>query len=90
MRFKPRVLLATAHHVLTWRGTTLFPGMFDGEHTFIIESLNDGSSRLLQREKFTGVLTYLMKRRFWQQVETAFNNMNDALASEADKRYPSS
>lgn len=39
MTFQPRVLKAEPGREMRWRGHLLIPGLFDGEHIFIIEPL---------------------------------------------------
>ena len=40
MRFKPRVLKAEPNRELRWLGHLGIPGLFDGEHIFTIEPLD--------------------------------------------------
>ena len=56
MTFQPRVLTAEPGRELRWRGHLLIPGLFDGEHIFIIEPLVAGDVRFIQREIVTGLL----------------------------------
>ena len=42
MTFKPTVLKADPGGELRWIGHLLFPGLFDGEHHFIIEHTEGG------------------------------------------------
>lgn len=49
MTFQPRVLKAEPGRELRWRGHLLIPGLFDGEHIFIIEPLVAGGVRFIQR-----------------------------------------
>lgn len=37
MNFQPQVLEASPHRELRWLGSLLMPGIFDGEHRFVIE-----------------------------------------------------
>jgi hypothetical protein len=55
MEFSP-VVLAANHHNLSWRGRFLMPGVFTGEHEFIIEKLDSNKTLFYQREKFSGIL----------------------------------
>src|ERR1051325_3394034 len=55
MTFKPTVLVAEPGRELRWLGRVLMPGIFDGEHAFIIEPQAKGC-RLRHEETFTGLL----------------------------------
>ena len=88
LRFKPKIITVIENKELSWLGNTIIPGIFDGEHRFIIEATTTEHSQLTQSEKFTGILTYLMKKSFWQTIEAAFKQMNHALAVELAKRHP--
>jgi hypothetical protein len=54
--FKPKVLTAEPNRELRWLGRLLVPGVFDGEHSFTIESLEESRVRFVQREAFKGLL----------------------------------
>ncbi|MGH4026958.1 MAG: SRPBCC family protein [Pseudonocardiaceae bacterium] len=61
MTHQPTVLIATAGRHLQWLGKVAVPGLFAGRHEFILESVAEGT-RLVQREKFTGVLVPFLRR----------------------------
>lgn len=54
MTFRPLVLTVEPGRELRWLGHLLIPGLFDGEHIFIIEPLVAGGVRFIQREIITG------------------------------------
>ena len=56
MSFKPKLLAVEPGRELRWIGHVLIPGLFDGEHHFVIEPLGEGRSRLTQSESFSGLL----------------------------------
>ena len=43
MRFRPSLLVVSPLRELRWKGKLLVPGLFDGEHSFTLESGPDGS-----------------------------------------------
>jgi hypothetical protein len=54
MTFRPRVLRAVPDQKLRWLGRVVLPGIFDGEHFFKIEPLDEGRrTRFIQGERFT-------------------------------------
>jgi hypothetical protein len=85
MRFKPTVLVAEPGRELRWRGRLLMPGLFDGEHRFAIEQV-DGGSRLVQEERFTGVLVPLLARSLRRGTLPGFELMNEALGERVEGR----
>ena len=84
MTFRPEVLKAEPNRELRWLGHLLVPGLFDGEHIFIIEPLGANRVRFVQREIFTGLLVPLFMR--WLHTETlrGFEEMNHALKKRAE------
>jgi hypothetical protein len=85
MRFRPTVLSAEPGRELRWRGRVLVPGLFDGEHRFAIEP-TPGGSRLVQEERFTGVLVPLLARGLRTRTLPAFELMNEAVKARAEAR----
>jgi hypothetical protein len=45
-----------------WLATTGFPGVFDGAHHFELEALPDGRTRVVNRERYAGLLAPVMRR----------------------------
>lgn len=64
MVFKPVVKSAFANKAFNWAGHFLFPGVFDGEHTFKIEP-NETGSLLIQKENFRRLFVPL----FWGNLK---------------------
>ena len=84
MTFKPTVLATEPNRRFRWKGRTVMPGIFDGEHIFEIEESGDGSCRFVQREQFTGVLTSVMLRFIGKKTLRGFEMMNVALKARAE------
>lgn len=85
MTFRPIVLIAEPERELRWLGRFLFPGVFDGEHCFRIEVLNDRRVRVIHSEVFSGVLVPLLWRTFLdQRTRQGFEAMNRALKNRAE------
>ncbi len=85
IRIKPTVLKADPERELRWLGRLLIPGLFDGEHVFILEGTGDGRVRLTQSETFTGILVPLVTRRFLGDTRRGFEEMNEALKRRAEE-----
>ena len=60
MSFRPTVLVADPNREFRWLGHLWLPGLFDGEHSFLIEPLGEGRVRFVQRERFGGLLLPLL------------------------------
>ena len=79
MTFTPTVLVVDPSKELRWRGRLLLPRIFDGEHVFRLEPVDDNRTRFHHFERFRGLLVPL----FWSGLDTntraGFNLMNTAL-----------
>jgi hypothetical protein len=85
MTFKPKVLNAEDNRELRWLGHLLVPGLFDGEHSFTIESLEENRVRFVQREAFKGLLVPLFFARSLEtNTQRGFEQMNRALKERAE------
>lgn len=85
VRMRPRVLEAEPGRRLRWLGRLGVPGLFDGEHVFTIEPLGPGRVRLVNHERFRGVLVPLL-RGVIARTEVGFDQMNHALKERAESR----
>jgi hypothetical protein len=83
MTFKPTVLCAEAGRELRWLGRLLVPGLFDGEHSFRLEELADGRTRLTQAERFRGLLVGPLGGTL-EKTRLGFEQMNRALKQRAE------
>lgn len=89
MTFKPTVLNAEPNRELRWLGNLLLPGIFDGEHYFLIEAHGEGGARFVQGEIFTGVLVPLMVLMgLFPKTTKGFEEMNRALKERAEEGTP--
>ena len=84
MRFKTRVLAAEPGRELRWIGHFLVPGLFDGDHKFMMEPLGDGGTRFTQDEEFHGILIPLLARTLRTDAKRSFEQMNEALKARAE------
>ena len=87
MRFKTTILELDAPHRLVWRGTYGASWLFCGVHQFILEPMEDGrTTRLIQREKFSGLLVPLMNV---EESAAGYRRMNEALKQRVENAYAS-
>jgi len=63
MSFKPKMVNVETNREMSWLGRLLIPGLFNGEHSFTIEALDEKGVRFVQHEKFTDCLS-----RSWQRA----------------------
>lgn len=84
MTFRPSILVAEAEREFRWRGHFLLPGIFDGEHHFLIQPLEDGRVIFRQGEEFRGVLVPLFRGSLDRETKQGFEEMNLALKIRAE------
>jgi hypothetical protein len=80
----PKLLEVVPDNTLRWLGRLLVPGIFDGEHHFKLELLDGQRTRLIQQERFTGVLVPLFAGSLDQHTLAGFHVMNTALKARAE------
>ena len=83
MNFRPRVLEADPGHELRWRGRFVLPGLFDGEHSFVLEP-EGNNTRVTQSEKFDGLLVVPLWKSMAPATLKGFHSMNQALKVRAE------
>ena len=79
--FEPRVLEVDEGRRLVWRGRLIMPGLFDGTHCIVIESLPDGIVRFTQRESFKGLLVPFVD---FKPFLAGWHKMNEAIKRRAE------
>ena len=84
MSFRPTVLVADPNREFRWLGHLWLPGLFDGEHSFLIEPLGEGRVRFVQRERFGGLLVPLLSIMLDGDTRRGFEEMNRALKLRAE------
>lgn len=82
--FKPTVLTADPGRELRWIGRLLMPGIFDGEHRFVLTA-TAGGTHLAQSERFSGILIPFTGRLL-VQTAASFAALNQALKARAEAR----
>jgi hypothetical protein len=84
MVFKPTVLKAECNREFRWLGKLFFSGLFDGEHYFRIEPIDEHQVKFVQGEIFTGILVRLFAKNLDTDTLRGFNEMNEALKKRAE------
>ena len=79
---RPTVLIADEPRHFRWSARAPIPGLFSACHEFILEAAY-GSTRLVHREEFRGLLVPLLRKTLGR-VEPGFQAMNAALRARAE------
>ena len=83
MTIEPRLLVVEPERELRWKGRLLIPGLFDGEHAFVLTPLEDGRTRVDQSERFAGLLLPIAKSLVYDATVESFHALDAALAKRA-------
>jgi hypothetical protein len=83
MTIEPRLLVVEPGRELRWKGRLLLPGLFDGEHAFVLTPLAGGRTRLDHSERFGGLLLPLAKGMVYEATLESFRALDEALAARA-------
>ncbi len=84
MEFTPRVLVATENVELRWLGDAGVPGIFDGEHYFLLEETGRGTTLFRHGENFSGFLSYPIFAFIGEDTKAGFDAMNAALKERVE------
>jgi len=79
MEFHPRVLTVVPPKGVSWRGH--IPGMFTGEHKFVLEEISREKTRFRQNSTFAGLATAFIGNDFVESGKKGFEEMEKALFS---------
>jgi hypothetical protein len=83
MTIRPRLLAVAPERELRWKGRLLVPGLFDGEHAFVLTPLEHGRTRLDHWERFGGLLLPIARPLVYEGTVQSFHALNRALAARA-------
>lgn len=86
MTIEPRLLVVEPGRELRWKGRLLLPGLFDGEHAFVLTPLAGGRTRIDHVEDFAGLLLPIAKRLIHAATVESFHALDAALAKRAAGR----
>ena len=85
MTLSPKVILLESGSRFTWRGRLFAPGVFDGEHDFVVATRDSYVTRFTQSETFKGILVPLFAPSLNRNVHAGFKQMNEALKRRAEQ-----
>jgi hypothetical protein len=85
MTFKPTILNLELNKEFRWKGKLGITGIFDGEHYFILESLDKDITKLIHGEKFSGLLVPLLGKML-DKTKKGFQLMNESIKNECERK----
>ena len=83
MTFRPTITDVVEGRRIEWLGRFLVRGIVDGRHSFTVESIDDGRTRLTQAEEFSGVLVPVLGNML-ERTREGFAAMNEAVRLRAE------
>jgi hypothetical protein len=84
MTFKPNILTLEANKEFRWKGKLGINGIFDGEHYFILESVDKDITKFIHGEKFSGLLVPFVSKML-DKTHKGFQLMNESIKKECEK-----
>lgn len=83
--FHPRVKKFNPGKEFSWKGKLGLPGIFDGEHYFVLDEISAKRTRFIHGEKFSGVLVPFMGN-ILEKTKDGFILMNKTLKKECERQ----
>lgn len=79
MEFTPKVLKLDSSSEFRWKGKLGLKGVFDGEHYFKLESLDQNTTLFTHGEVFSGILSPIIYPMIMEDTQKGFIRMNNEL-----------
>jgi hypothetical protein len=79
------VINAEPNRELCWKYHVILPGLFRGEHSFVIEPMGPNHLRFVDRETFSGLLVPLQAKDIDTNSRRGFEEMDKALKARAEQ-----
>jgi len=84
IKFSPTVLKVEPNKQFNWLGKLWFKGLFYGEHSFELITLENNRTLFKHSEKFKGILVPLFKKMLNVETKASFIEMNQALKKRVE------
>lgn len=84
MSFRPTVAVASPGEELRWVGTLGRKRLFHGQHSFTLSANPDGTTRVTNREEFSGVLVTLTRPMLKLSGSNGYDAFNQALKKRVE------
>jgi hypothetical protein len=75
-------IISVADNRLEWRGSLAIPGLFSGDHEFVIEEAGANKTVFYQNEKMSGLIIPFFD---FKPEQEGFVEMNEALKQKAEE-----
>jgi hypothetical protein len=85
MTFKPTILSLETNKEFRWKGKLGIKGIFDGEHYFILEFLENDKTKFIHGEIFSGLLVPLVGKML-DKTQKGFQLMNESIKNECERK----
>jgi len=86
--FEPEVIALEEKRHFAWRQKTGVHGIFDGEHHFELTKTNDGQTQLYNYERYSGLLSPIIKRLpMMQSAPQGFAAMNAEIKQQSERLH---
>jgi len=83
--FRPKLIVVEPNAELRWSGRPGVPKLFESEHVFMIEQIEQEKALLAHDMIFYGLLIPLVRERLEQAVRQPFDEMNHALKNRVEQ-----
>ena len=84
MVFKPKIISMSEKIEFSWLGNLLIPGIFDGQHIFLLNKLSYNRVQLIHSECFSGILKKPIFKLIKESTQSGFKQMNQALKKRCE------
>lgn len=71
-----------AEKVVSWKGKIIMPFGCHGKHSFLLEEIDENTTKLIVKKEFSGFTVGLMKQRYFERLQEGF----DSLCTSAKER----
>lgn len=83
--FNPKITEATPAKELSWVGKVGSECLLKAEHSFVLEEIKGGKTRLIHSEKFSGMLSGIINAEQRGKIRKSFEKMNSSLAERVEE-----
>ncbi|MGA2677652.1 MAG: SRPBCC domain-containing protein [Methanobacterium sp.] len=84
MEFKPTLKKVETEKKIQWLGKVWIPKLFDGEHRWIINQIDDNTVLFIQKERFTGIFVPFFSKLL-KNTKSGFKMMNQNLKQRSEE-----